>query len=172
MTSSRFTRRKADRHEALYVRFARLAKQIEAIALRHPDLPVPEATRIIAEALFYDLGAFLPAQRSGLRPVPPAMAGLASELSQALAALDVFEAANSQWHPEHKARIWCVDGDPYLVRRLKPNVSVRIRDSRQEAYSSRIREQLIHRMIAKQEEAYEAGYADAQAGNPMRESRL
>lgn len=169
--TTKLTRVLADRHEALYPRVERLARQVEGAAARRPGAGVPAATRAVAETLLYDLAPFHPG-RQGLVAGAPDMGGLATQLGQALAALDVFETSCSAWHPELRCRVWNVDGPPLPVRRLRPQSSVTIRSEKEQRHSSKVREGLIRRMIAKSEQAYEEGYRDANLGVPMRASKL
>lgn len=171
MPASHLTRSKADAHEALYPKLDALTRQVEALSLRHPTAPVSPALRATAETLLYTMQPFLPVRRS-LPPAAADLAGLATQLIQARAALDVFESANSAWHPDLKCRVWSLSGDPVPVRRLRPESNVLIKSAKEKRYFTGIREKLLRRIDAKAEEAYEQGYEDARLNKPMRESRL
>jgi hypothetical protein len=172
MADRLITRSAADRHEALYPRLATLTAQAEAMAIKRPDAAVAATLATTAETLLYQTQAFLPGRKGGLPAAAADMAGLATQLGQALAALDVYEAANTAWHPELKCRVWIVTGNPLPVRRLRPETNLRFKSEKEKRYSAFIKEDLIRRMIAKSETAYEQGYDDAKQNKPMRESRL
>ncbi len=165
MTSSKLTRRKADRHEAVYVRLARLARQIEAMALRQPALGVPDSLRVAAETLLYDLAPFLPGPR-GLGAAAPDMAGLAAQLGQGLAGLDVFEAVNTAWNPEIKARVWLLPGKPLVVRRHHP-ATTRIETDQQRQAMTAMRSTVYAQLNRKAAQSYREGYEDGSTGRPF-----
>jgi hypothetical protein len=113
-------------HEALYPRVERLTRQAEAIGTKRPNAPVPEETRTIAEGLLFDVQAFRPSRtRRGLPPAASSFAALASQLGQALAALDAFEAAHSEWNGVLKCRVWRTGFQPEQpVARLRQEPEV------------------------------------------------
>ncbi|RYE08102.1 MAG: hypothetical protein EOP22_14960 [Hyphomicrobiales bacterium] len=173
MPEKHLTRTRADQHEALYPRLEAMAAQAEAMAARRPGAAVPPGVRVTAETLLYDAQRFLPQRPArGLVVAAREMAGLATQLGQARAALDVFEAAHTAWHPELKCRVWITAGDPLPVRRLRPETSARFKSEKEKRRSTYLREEVIRRMIAKSEMAYEQGYEDAKLDKPMRPSRL
>lgn len=116
------TRQTAERHEALYPRLATLLRQAEAGANKRADAPVGDAMRRLAEAVLFEAGRFA----SGPRAIPPAapdLVGLATQLGQALARLDAFEATHSAWHPALAAFVWSVQGTAMPIARLRPKAN-------------------------------------------------
>lgn len=119
----RVTHALAARHEALWLRLTALHAQIAAVAARRPQAPVSAQTISVAEALLRDAQVFL-----GLGDVLPMAApdhgGLLTQLGQALAGLDAWEAANAEWRGAVNAFVWKVAGDtPLPVQRLRPKLS-------------------------------------------------
>ena len=166
MPRSDLTHRLAARHEALYPRIGTLLRQIEAVALRKPAAPVPRATQTIAEALLFDAQAF-GVTRKVLVAAAADMAGLATQLGQALAGLDAFEAAHSGWDVELKCYVWhFANGDnaPIARRRQQPVKAPRPADKRQT--SRTLRHRIAYMIDAKYSEGYRIGYADALNSRP------
>ncbi|MCR6656549.1 hypothetical protein [Devosia ginsengisoli] len=118
----RVTHALAARHEALWLRLSALQAQITAVATRRPEAPVSRHTSGVAEALLRDARPFL-AHDDPLPMAAPDHGGLATQLGQALAELDGWEAANSVWRSDLKAYVWLVkDKVPLPVRRLRPRL--------------------------------------------------
>ena len=119
----RVTHALAARHEALWLRLAALQAQVMAVALRRPRAPVSAQSARVAEMLLREAGPFLV---PGAVP-PPAAAdygGLCTQLGQAIAGLEAWEAVNSQWHSGLMAYVWLVQGQaPLPVRRLRPRLA-------------------------------------------------
>ena len=113
----------AARHEALYLRLATLLRQTEAGANKRADAPVGDMTRRLAEDLLFEARRFV----GGPNAIPasaPDMVGLATQLGQALAALDAYEARHSAWDPELAAFAWSVNGPVALpIARLRPKAN-------------------------------------------------
>ena len=127
------TRRKADAHEALFLRLAALTKQVEAMAARRPLAPVPEQLVTLAEGALYEARQF--GQRRQRRELPvaaPHCGGLAAQLGTALAGLVAFEARHSRWDSGLKAQLWVIKGErvPVPVRRLRPKLDTAIQEAR------------------------------------------
>jgi hypothetical protein len=144
------TKTKAEAHEALYPALARLVAQLEAMAIRKPAAPVPAATRAIAQDLLFEAQAFTwnPPHRAR-RPLPEPAAdvgGLATQLGQALALLDAFEAAHSVWNADLRCFVWLL-AEPVPIKRLRPQASVR-----KAARSSRAVEELRRKIAERIEE--------------------
>ncbi|MEO7223780.1 MAG: hypothetical protein ABIY37_15025 [Devosia sp.] len=171
MTSNPLTRQKAEAHEALYPALERLTRQLEATAARNPSAPVPPAARAIAADLLFEAQAFgwnRPGRTRRDLPEPAADAGgLATQLGQALALLDTFEAAHSAFHPEHKCFAWLL-ADPLPVKRLRPQSAAIIRTAKETRDTDHMRQKILARFDEKYEEGYDKGYADASSGHQHR----
>jgi hypothetical protein len=166
------TRQKAQAHEALYPRVEKLTRQIEAIAARRPSAPVPPAARAIADALLFDAQAFATAARA-LPALAPDVAGLATQLGQALAALDAFEAAHAGWQADLNCFAWrLASGATLPVQRLRPHVVETGRNRQLQREGARMRRELIRRIDAKFYDGYDQGYRDAQNGVPHQDANL
>ncbi|MET3899443.1 hypothetical protein ABIB57_003398 [Devosia sp. UYZn731] len=113
----------AARHEALYLRLATMLRQTEAGANKRADAPVDDITRRLAEDLLFETRRF--SGGSGAIPASaPDMVGLATQLGQALAALDAYEACHSVWDPALGAFVWSVNGPVALpIARLRPKAN-------------------------------------------------
>jgi hypothetical protein len=84
------TRKLAERHEALVVRIEALARQVDAVAAKKPELAVPPDLRAAAEDLLHDCRSF--ARGLGtLPPAAPSYGGLGAQLAEARARLEAFE---------------------------------------------------------------------------------
>jgi hypothetical protein len=144
------TRAKAEAHEALYPALARLVGQLEAMAVRKPAAPVPPATRAIAADLLFEAQAFgWNAAHRARRVLPEPAAdigGLATQLGQALALLDAYEAAHSSWNADLNCFAWLL-AEPLPIKRLRPETS-----SRTEELSSPAAEDLRRRIAERLEE--------------------
>ena len=127
------TRRKADAHEALFLRLSALTRQVEAMAARRPTAPVPEGLASLAEGALYEARQF--AERRQRRDLPvaaPHCGALAAQLGTALAGLVAFEARNSRWDGVLQAQLWQLKGEkvPVPVRRLRPKLDTAAQDER------------------------------------------
>ncbi|MGV8854954.1 MAG: hypothetical protein ACOH2L_09895 [Devosia sp.] len=127
------TRRKADAHEALFLRLAALTKQVEAMAARRPAAPVPEGLAVLAEGALYEARQF--AERRHRRDLPvaaPHCGALAAQLATVLAGLVAFEARRSRWDGVLQAQIWQLKGEPRPVplRRLRPKLDTAAQEGR------------------------------------------
>jgi hypothetical protein len=113
----------AARHEALWLRLVALHRQVAAVAGRRPQAPVGRHTANVAEGLLRDALPFL-ARGDVLPMAAPDHGGLATQLGEALAELDAWEAANSAWRADLNALVWTVPGArPLPVQRLRPRLS-------------------------------------------------
>ena len=164
MTDKILTRQKAEAHEALYPELARLTRQLEAMAARNPSASVPPAARAIAADLLFEAQAFgwnRPNRTRRDLPEPAAdVGGLATQLGQALALLDAFEAAHSAFHAEHKCFVWLL-ADPLPVKRLRPQSAAIIKTARRKRDMDHIREKILGRLDERYDEGYQAGLRDA-----------
>ena len=123
-TPPRVTHALAARHEALWLRLTALHAQIAAVAARRPQAAVSRRTISVAEALLRDAQVFL-GQSEALPMAAPDHGGLLTQLGQALAGLDAWEASNAEWRGALNAFVWKVEGDtPLPVQRLRPRLSV------------------------------------------------
>lgn len=172
MTTS-LPRQKAEAHEALYPALAKLTAQMEAVAARKPAAPVPVAARKIAADLLFEAQAFGwdradRTQRELPEPATDAW-GLASQLGQALALLDAFEAAHSHWNPDLKCFVWqSARGGPHPIRRLRAEPEHPPQTAKDKRQSEQRRIELRRMIVAKAEESYDRGYADASSGHEHR----
>jgi hypothetical protein len=160
-TTHTTTKTKAQCHEALYPRLAALGRQIAAIAARRPAAIVPEGVRILAEGLLFDIRPFLAARpRRDLPVAAPDYGALATQLGQALAALDVFEARHTSWHAALKCFVWRVRSEePLPVGRLRPQ-TVQQAPSRDKSEADKKHRKVMLRIQEKWDEAYERGKRD------------
>ena len=145
------SRRKADRHEALFLRLAALARQTDAVAARRPQVPVPEDVRQLAEAALYESRGFRQHRRKGgILPAAPHYGGLSAQLGLALAEMTGFEARHTRWDGALKAQMWLVEGEPLPVRRLMPRLAAPLpppaEDARRAAYMLDLRNKLAKRI--------------------------
>lgn len=113
----------AARHEAVYLRLSALRRDIGAIAAKRPTAPVSEAVRVVAAGLIRDCAGFGRQRGEKLPEVATDLAGLAVQLGQAQARLDVFENQHAFWDTRLKARAWRVRPDPIPVMRLQPEIT-------------------------------------------------
>lgn len=158
ITQKIVTAQTAAQHEALYLRLVALARQVEAVAKKRPEGAVSQTMRTLAEALFFDAQRFI-GRRRALPFVAPDLAGLASQLGQALAGLEAFEAQHSFWDNAAKCFVWALPEETVLpVRRLKPKALTR--PEQETAELKRIREKLPKMIKAKWAESYERGLRD------------
>jgi len=150
----------AERHEALWLRFNALHKDICAIAAKKPDALVGESERIVAEGLIHDMRPFL---QKPIAPLPVAalhFAGLAVQLGQFLARLENFENRHAYWDGKRLCRVWRVNGEAIPVGRLRQEVKpfeLQTSDGRN------LRELLAKRMAQRDRRIYETGFAAGRA---------
>lgn len=162
MREPALTRARAAAHETLFIKLGALTRQAEALARSRPGGAVPPETRAAAEALLYDAHVVLVGQpRRSKRPreLPVAaetLGGLATQLGQALARLDAYEAAHSRWNAELNCYAWQVAGDPLPVRRLRPEL-VNAMTERETREEEMIRKKIVARFAERYEEGFEAG---------------
>lgn len=148
----------ARRHEALYLRLATLTRQAEAGANKRGEAPVDDTTRRLAEDLLFDARR-LTGRRGAIPPAAPDRMGLATQLGQALAALEAFEGRHAFWDDTVKCMVWALPQDETLpIARLKPKTLAK--PERETAEMKRAREKLPKLMRAKWEESYERGLRD------------
>jgi hypothetical protein len=138
----------ARRHEALYLRLAALTRQTEASAIKRPDAPVGATLRRLAEDLLFEARRFI----GGPRAIPaaaPDLAGLATQLGQALAALEAYEIGRSHWDPAIKAFVWTTDDPaPLPVKRLRQQAGSPRASAAQSAEQRDIQRKLMRRINA------------------------
>ena len=159
------TRARAAAHETLFTKLDALTRQAEAIAARRPAAAVPAETRAAAEALLYDAQLVLklshPKRRRlwgrGLPAAAGTFAGLATQLGQALAGLDAFEAAHSRWNTDLKCFAWQLDGEPLPVRRLRPELLLAAGSERESREADMMRRKIVARFEERYDEGFEAG---------------
>jgi hypothetical protein len=154
-------------HEALYLRLERLTRQVETIAARKPEATVPAETRVLAETLLREAQRFLSKASIERRSIIIShdLAGLATELGQALARLDLFETRHSAWSGEHNCFVWRLRHEEIApVARLRPKAVGLAKSAEEKRQDQHIRSELTRLIHAKVSDAYEAGYADCQNG--------
>ena len=118
----RVTHALAARHEALWIKLTALHAQVTGVAGRRPLAPVSGHTASVAEALLREAKPFIMAGEC-LPMAAPDHGGLATQLGQALAGLEAWEAANIAWRGDLNAFVWTVGGEPPLpVQRLRPKL--------------------------------------------------
>jgi hypothetical protein len=154
-------------HEALYLKLGRLTRQVETLAARKPDAALPAEMRTLAETLLRQARQFPPRGTLERGSIVKAgdLAGLATELGQGLAKLDLFEAAHSVWSVEHNCFVWKLRQDVVApVARLRPKAVGFAKSAEEQRLDEHIKRELIRRINAKVSDAYEAGFADCQNG--------
>ena len=113
----------AARHEALWLKLTALQAQVAGVALRKPQAEVAGHTGMVAEGLLREALPFLAAGD----PLPVAAqdhGGLATQLGQALAEMEAWEASNVGWRGDLNAFVWLVSGaEPLPVKRLRPKLA-------------------------------------------------
>lgn len=114
------TRMLAARHEALLLKLTALHAQITAVATKRPQTPVCAHTTSVAEDLLRAALPFL-AKGERLPMAAPDHGGLLTQLGQAMACMDHWEASRLRWDEQQKAYFWQVKG-PLPVRRLRPKL--------------------------------------------------
>lgn len=116
-------------HERLYPRVIALLAQVEKLAARRPQDPVPPATLVVARDLFGGARKIIGREAARLGGNAAADLGaLAVGLGQLRAGLEAFEAANSGWSAKARCTVWRLGGPPLPVTRLKPPTSEIARD--------------------------------------------
>jgi hypothetical protein len=133
-----FTPARAARHATLSTRLTALLRQVEIVAKTRPGEPASLAMLRLAEDLLFEAREFrLRGERRGLPAVAPDHAGLAVQLGQALAMLDVWQ--------RHAQPAAVRDDDGYsdaevadmrdkLARRLDQLVGIRLRGTQHAQY--------------------------------------
>ncbi|HTN63121.1 MAG TPA: hypothetical protein VL147_16485 [Devosia sp.] len=123
-----------------------------------PLTPVSATARKLAEALLFDARRFI-GPRGAMPVAAPDLAGLASQLGQALAGLEAYEGQHSVWDDVGKCFVWALPEQQTLpVKRLKPKVAPR--PARDTAKMTLLRHKLARRMDARIEQEYERGLRD------------
>jgi hypothetical protein len=157
-------------HERLTPRVAALLKQVERSAARHPEHPVPEATRAVAKSLFGEARKIL--GREAMRIVGAATANLSAlsvGLGQLVAMLEAFEAEHSGFSAKAKCVVWRLAGPPLPVTRLEPpgvEAGPPADDMPESAKPGGAREQLVRLIMGRFAAGYDEGYRDAKEGRP------
>jgi len=161
----------AERHEALWLRLKALVDQVAATAHRHPAKPASEATRAVAEAILAESRVFLPrAAREKLPVAAPDWGGLLTQLGQALALLEAYEAQNTGYDRASGARMWRGTESEFPVRRLAPNIVIKhpkIGMSREIDYEK----ELGKRITAVKHQEYDRGFMDGQRAARLKRLR-
>ncbi|WP_375452309.1 hypothetical protein [uncultured Devosia sp.] len=150
----------AERHEALWLSLTALHKDLVALGAKKPDAAVSEPVRIVAEGLLSDGLPFTRQRRERFPVAAGDLAGLAVQLGQALAGLDVWESLNTTWDERYKCRIWRVDGAYRPVMRLKPP-ALALKHPRDDMAD--IRRKLVQRLDARQRATYQQGFEAGRA---------
>ena len=157
-------------HERLTPRVTALLKQVERSAARHPEHPVPAATRDMSRNLFGEGRKILGREAGRLaRGATGDLSGLALALGQLQAGLMAFEAEHSSFSFELRSVAWDVPGPKLVVSRLKPHGLVKgfpPVNPKKTADRENFRAKLTRRIDQIANERYLEGYRDAQAGKP------
>jgi hypothetical protein len=154
------TRAQAERHEALWLSLAALHKDTTALGAKKPDAPVSDAMRISAEGLLSDCAAFTRKRNERLPVAAPDLAGLAAQLGQALAALELWEARHTTWDTRFNCRIWTLHKGYLPIMRLHPPAAA-LKFKRENGDD--IRNNLGRLIQNSQRAAYEAGFSAGRA---------
>lgn len=162
MSGGRISVPLAQAHEALVVRFEALLRDLRPLAARRPEGRVTGSMRVLAEGLLHDAQRFRPRARREVWPVAARSLGaLALQLGQTRAGLEAFELVHTRWSARHKAFVWRTD-TPLPVGRLRPELAGA--DAESGKAREALRGEIMRRLQARIEEAYEQGVRDAQTG--------
>lgn len=157
----------AEAHERLYPRVGALLAQVEKLAARSPAQPLPPATLAVAQSLFRAARKIL--GREAGRIAGSAMGDLGAlsvGLGQLKAALETFEAANSQWSASARCTVWRLDGPAMPVGRLKP-AGVEAGPARKDnPEQQRLQGKILKLLAARFAAGYDTGYRHASEGLP------
>jgi hypothetical protein len=157
----------AQAHERLYPRVTALLAQVEKLAGRHSQQPVPGAMRDVAKALFAEARKVL--GREALRNLGGATADLGAlsiGLGQLVAGLEAFEAAHSGWSGRAKCTVWTVEGPVMPVKRLKPAGVEAGQAATSDREANKARKDLTRLIMGRFVAGYDEGYRDASEGRP------
>lgn len=150
----------AERHEALWLRFTSLHKDIASLAAKKPDAVVGEAERIVVEGLMVEARPFL-AERKGYLPVAaPLLAGLAVQLGQVLAQLETYETRHTAWDAGLGLRCWRVSGPALPIGRLR---QVGAPAAAANASDTNIRDKFLKQMKNHMRFVFQEGFRQGQA---------
>ena len=175
------TAARAARHEALYLRIAALAKQVEAVARTKPGQEVAGPVRSLAEDLLFEAREFRQrGERRGLVAAAPDHAGLAAQLAQALGRLDGFAAPHTGMNASNILCWQFADGTQLPVQRLQPALQPHaadrgddmddIRDKLTRRLANTIRHEVRERLVALGVEPAEASRQSAEVDERFRKS--
>lgn len=114
------TKPQAERHEALWLSLTALHKDTVALGIKQPTAPVTEALRIRSEGLLSNCAAFTRRRGERLPVAASDLMGLATQLGQALAALESWESRHTSWDERFNCRIWNLHTGYLPIMRLKP----------------------------------------------------
>lgn len=150
----------AERHEALWLRLTTLHRDVSALAAKKPEALVGDSVRIVAEGLIAECWPFLIQQKTALPVAAPLLAGLAVQLGQALAQLEVFENRHAFWDGAQGLRCWRVCGEPLPIGRLRQVGRVAAGTSNGD---SALREKFMRMMKNRKRFLYQEGFRKGQA---------
>ncbi|NGP16933.1 hypothetical protein [Devosia aurantiaca] len=104
---STISRRMAERHENLLPMLQVLARKLQSMAARSPNRAVPDDLRSQAEAMLFEVEVFRERRQRPALPVgAPHYRGLASQLTEALAAMIAFEQRHVAWNAATEEPQW------------------------------------------------------------------
>ena len=149
------TKLQAERHEALWLSLAALHKDTIALGAKKPNAPVSDALRISAEGMLSDCAAFTRQRGERLPVAAPDLAGLATQLGQALAALESWESRHTSWDERFNCRIWRLHTGYLPIMRLNPPAAA-LKAERPDATD--LRDKLRRLIKGRQQIAYEDGF--------------
>ena len=149
------TKPQAERHEALWLSLAALHKDTIALGAKKPNAPVSDALRISAEGLLADCAAFTRQRKERLPVAAPDLMGLATQLGQALAALESWESRHTSWDERFNCRIWRLHTGYLPIMRLNPPAAA-LKAERPDATD--LRDKLRRLIKGRQQIAYEDGF--------------
>ncbi len=177
MPQSTITAAIARAHERLVPRVTALLKQVERSATRHPQAPLPPATRAVAKTLFAESRKIIGREAGEMASAALAdLSGLSVGLGQLAALLEAFEAEHSGWSRTQGAVAWRLEnGAERPVGRLRAAAARPGGASAPKAQAvhdyghmgkthSQAIKTLFRRMNEREAEAYTQGYHDAMAG--------
>ena len=165
------TKNLAPQHEALFVRLTALVEQSRATATRHPAGKVSDETSRTAKALLDEAKVFRAPDGRNAVPAPD-WGGLFTQLSQALADLDAYEAGQTFWDAGQKCRMWLTMPEPLPVLRLRPAVKTPGTTKLLTRSGKDMRAELARMIKAKTDGAYREGYEAGLAAGRLKSGQV
>ena len=160
------TKTLAETHEALWLRLAGMHKDTLALGAKKPEAHVSEPLRIVAEGLLCDCSPFIRQKGQRLPVAAPDLGGLAVQLGQALAALELWQGLHTQMDTRFKCMMWRVGDTDLPVLRLNPPARALLPDTETPALRIKLARLTRERNGGIYRAGFEAGMAQRK-GQPI-----